>query len=108
MGPTHRSDNAGHADHRQRCGSDEAGDHESAVVRAEVNRLVRALRLYGVLRRDVLAREARAGSWHEGSFEGALETAVDEHRIEELPLGFYRLPDTGLHHIHPESGESAD
>lgn len=66
--------------------------HESAVLEAEVRRLVHALRPYGVLRRDALARAANVETWHEAGFERALRLAVAEHAIEELPLGFYRLP----------------
>jgi hypothetical protein len=76
------------------------GEHESAVLHAEVRRLVRALRPYGVLRRDALARAANAETWHEAGFERALQIAVDEHEIEQLPLGFYRLP-------HSQSADSA-
>ena len=67
-------------------------EHESAVVEAEIRRLVHALRPYGVLRRDALARAANVETWHEAGFERALRIAVAEHEIEELPLGFYRLP----------------
>jgi hypothetical protein len=67
-------------------------EHESAVVEAEIRRLVHALRPYGVLRRDALARAAKVETWHEAGFERALEIAVAEHEIEELPFGFYRLP----------------
>ncbi len=67
-------------------------EHESAVVEAEIRRLVHALRPYGVLRRDALARAANVETWHGGGFERALRIAVAEHEIEELPLGFYRLP----------------
>jgi hypothetical protein len=70
-------------------------DHESAVLRAEVRRLVRALRPYGVLRRDALARAACAETWHEAGFERALQLAVAHHEIEQLALDFYRLPHSG-------------
>ena len=63
--------------------------HDEAVLRAEVNRVVRALAPYRVLSRDVLRREAGAGNWHEPRFERALEAAVEQGRIEALPLGFY-------------------
>jgi len=65
--------------------------HDEAVLRAEVNRVVRALAPYRVLSRDVLRREAGAGNWHEPRFERALEAAVEQGRIEALPLGFYGL-----------------
>lgn len=77
-------------DHRI-CSPEDTSEHESAVLRAEVRRLVRALRPYGVLRRDALARAANAETWHEAGFERALQIAVGEHEIEQLPLGFYRL-----------------
>jgi hypothetical protein len=78
---------------RPRAGSAKGrSEHESAVVDAEIRRLVHALRPYGVLRRDVLARAANVETWHEAGFERALRIAVAEHEIEELPLGFYRLP----------------
>jgi hypothetical protein len=67
-------------------------EHESAVVEAEIRRLVHALRPYGVLRRDALARAANVDRWHEAGFEQALRLALAEREIEELPFGFYRLP----------------
>lgn len=79
------------AEHRGRFPKD-TSDHESAVLHAQARRLVHALRPYGVLRRDALARAANAESWHEVGFERALRVAVAEHEIEKLPLGFYRLP----------------
>jgi hypothetical protein len=94
MGLTDQDAGARHPFDRSSDSSPERDGHESAVVRAEVNRLVHALRPFGVLRRDVLAREAKAGSWREAGFERALERAVEEHTIEELPLGFYRLAQT--------------
>jgi hypothetical protein len=66
-------------------------EHNEAVLRAEVKRLVHALAPYGVLRRDVLRREAGAGNWHEPGFDRALDTAVKQGQIEALPLGFYGL-----------------
>jgi hypothetical protein len=66
-------------------------DHEKAVLRAEVRRLVNALSPYGVLSRDSLRREAGALHWHEPLFSRALEAAVAEGQIVELPLGFYGL-----------------
>jgi hypothetical protein len=107
MGPTDHGPEAHHRDSLHGASPEEPDGHEGAVVRAEVNRLVRALRPYGVLRRDVLAREARAGSWHEAGFERALQSAVDAHRIEELPLGFYRLPHVAPEGIHQSPGETA-
>src|ERR1700758_4207708 len=107
MGLTDRDVEARHLDDRRIYSPDEDGGHEGAVVRAEVNRLVRALRPYGVLRRDVLARTARAGRWHEAGFERALRRAVEERRIEELAFGFYRLPHAASKDTHPSSGETA-
>jgi len=66
-------------------------DHENAVMKAEVQRLVNALSPFGVLSKDALRREAGAFHWHESSFERALEHAVAEGEIAELPLGFYGL-----------------
>lgn len=65
--------------------------HEAAVVEAEARRLVHILWSFGVLHRDALARMARAGNWHEGSFERALASAVASGQIEPLPAGFYRV-----------------
>lgn len=65
--------------------------HEEAVLRAEVHRLVKALSPYGALSRDVLRREAGALYWHEPLFDRALEAAIAQGRIAELPLGFYAL-----------------
>jgi hypothetical protein len=107
MGLTDRPADTRHLDDRRTYSPEDDDGHEGAVVHAEVNRLVRALRPYGVLRRDVLARTARAGSWHEAGFERALRRAVEEHRIEELALGFYRLPHTASKNTHPNSGETA-
>jgi hypothetical protein len=66
--------------------------HERAVLRAEIRRLVAALRPYGVLRRDTLARAAGAPSWHQAGFDRALLAAVEAGEIEERPLGFYAIP----------------
>jgi hypothetical protein len=68
------------------------GDHDEAVLRAEIRRLVRALGPFGVLRRDVLAHEVRAESWQQAGFDRALEAAVRAGEIEQLPVGFYGLP----------------
>jgi len=81
----------------------ESEQHREAVIRAEINRLVRALSPYGVLRRHALAREARAEAWHDESFERALQAAVDAGKIERLPLDFYRLS-----HGRPANGTGAD
>ena len=66
-------------------------EHEEAVLRAEVKRLVHALAPYGVLQREVLRREAGASNWHEPGFDRALDAAVRQGQIEALPLGFYGL-----------------
>jgi hypothetical protein len=67
-------------------------EHEEAVRRAEVKRLVHALAPYGVLHRDVLSREVAASNWHEPGFDRAIDAAVRQGQIEALPLGFYGLP----------------
>jgi hypothetical protein len=64
--------------------------HRVAVVRAEARRVARILQPFGVLHKDALKRRARAANWHEGSFDGALRTAVAMGEIERLPLDFYR------------------
>lgn len=66
--------------------------HDAAVLRAEVTRVVHALRPYRILRHEALEREAGAQSWHQQGFERALRAAVAAGAIEKLPLGFYRLP----------------
>jgi hypothetical protein len=67
--------------------------HRVAVVQAEARRIARILQPFGVLRKDELKRRARASSWHEGSFDTALSTAVASGEIERLPLGFYKMAD---------------
>ncbi len=71
--------------------------HERAVLHAEIERLVRALSPYRVLRRTALKQASRAESWHEVGFDLALQAAIEDGKIEKLPLGFFRLP-------HPDSG----
>lgn len=66
--------------------------HSEAVIQAEVRRLGRALRPYGVLHRNALERVAGAERWHEGSFDRALSRAVGSGAIERLPAGFLRSP----------------
>jgi len=66
--------------------------HSEAVIQAEVRRLARALRPYGVLHRNALERAAGADRWREGSFDGALSRAVGSGAIERLPAGFLRSP----------------
>jgi len=66
-------------------------EHEQAILEAEVQCLVNALSPFGVLGQDALRREAHAVHWHEPSFERALEQAVAQGEIAELPLGFYGL-----------------
>ena len=65
--------------------------HDEAVVQAEIRRLSRALRPYGVLRRDELEHEVGARSWHAGGFGEALDRAVRSGLVKRLPFGFYRL-----------------
>jgi hypothetical protein len=65
-----------------------------AVVQAEARRLARLLQPFGILGRDELKRRAHADSWHEGSFDNALSTAVASGDIERLPFGFYRKAET--------------
>ena len=62
------------------------------MIQAEVRRLARALRPYGVLHRNALAGAADARRWHEGGFDSALEAAVRSGSIERLPADFYRTP----------------
>jgi hypothetical protein len=44
-----------------------------------------------VLSRDALRRESGGAQWHELSFERALDAAVAEGRIRQLPFGFYGI-----------------
>jgi hypothetical protein len=67
--------------------------HDEAVIQAEVQRLARALRPYGVLHRDMLERIAGTGSWHEGGFQDALMEAERTGRITALGAGYYRDAD---------------
>lgn len=82
--------------HRSACSD---AEHDEAVLRAEVRRLVRALAPYGVLQREVLRLVVGASNWHEPSFERALDAAVEQGQIDALPLGFY-----GLHRAHRSRG----
>ncbi len=76
--------------------SDRERRHEEAVIQAEVRRLVHAIRPFGILRRDFLARESGAERWA-GGFERALQASVEQGRLEARPFGFYRetCPDQG-------------
>lgn len=67
-----------------------ASRHEEAVVRAEMRRLEKALRPYGILHRDSLRQACGAQKWHEGGFDRALREAVRRGLLEPLPGGFYR------------------
>lgn len=91
MSPNEDKDVAASRDRDARSGHHTG--HGDAVTQAEVHRIVHALRPYGVLRRDVLKREAAPGGWHEGSFEEALLAAVRSGKVEKLALDFYRLSD---------------
>ncbi len=82
-----------HVSHDRDVRSGHHAGHGDAVTQAEVRRIVNALRPYGVLRRDVLKRQAAPGGWHEGSFEEALAAALRSGKVEKLPLDFYRLSD---------------
>jgi hypothetical protein len=62
---------------------------ERALLDADVRHIVDALRPFGVLHRDQLARVAGAGTWHEVVFERALTEAVRRGLIEKLAEGFY-------------------
>ena len=64
--------------------------HDEAIIQAEVRRLARALRPYGVLHRDALEQAADARRWHEGGFDSALDAAVRAGAVQRLPSGFYR------------------
>lgn len=64
--------------------------HEQAVVRAEMRRLAKALRPYGILHRNALQEACGAQKWHEGGFDRALREAVRHGLLEPLPGGFYR------------------
>ncbi len=66
---------------------------DEAVIQAEVQRLARALRPYGVLHRDMLERIAGAGRWHDGGFHDALTEAERTGRIRAVGAGFYRDAD---------------
>jgi hypothetical protein len=64
--------------------------HEEAILQAEVRRLALAIQPFGILRRDLLAREAGAEHWGQVGFGSALQAAVDQGLLEPLPFGFYR------------------
>lgn len=69
--------------------------HDEAVIQAEVRRLARALRPYGVLHRDALERAAGAEHWRQGGFDSALSAAARSGAIEPLPLGFFHTRGAG-------------
>jgi hypothetical protein len=62
---------------------------DRALLEAEVRRLAHAIAPFGVLRRDVLARECHASRWRDGDFEGALDAAVRDGRLRRLGVDFY-------------------
>jgi hypothetical protein len=62
-----------------------------AITEASVRDIARALAPYGVLDHDALAKEVRADRWEEGGFEIALQAALREGVVEQLPDGFYKL-----------------
>jgi hypothetical protein len=76
--------------HRPSAGEHRRRRHEEAVLQAEVRRLARAIQPFGILRRDALAREAGAEHWGQVGFGSALQAAVDQGLLEQLPFGFYR------------------
>jgi hypothetical protein len=63
---------------------------ERALNRAGAVRLVRAIRPFGVLRRDALAQVAGAGRWPAGAFQGALDAALELGLLEHVAFGFYQ------------------
>ncbi len=79
---------------RERSVSDR---HRVAVVQAEARRLTRILQPFGILRKDQLKLRAGASRWHEGSFDSALQAAVESGDIERLPLDFYRKVEAAEH-----------
>ena len=64
--------------------------HDQAVIEAEVRRLTHAIRPFGVLGHEALARAAGAARWQTGQFDRALQAAVDQRRLERLPFDCYR------------------
>jgi hypothetical protein len=66
--------------------------HDDAVIQAEVRRLARVLRPYGVLHRTALEDAAGARRWHEGGFDSGLSAAVDSGATERLPAGLFCSP----------------
>ena len=93
-----RSTNA-RADIRSRCGEPSRSstgrrstNHEQAIIQAEVGRLVHAIRPFGMLHRDTLARAAGAEHWRKGRLDLALRTAVEQGRLEKRPLDYYCTP----------------
>jgi hypothetical protein len=78
--------------------------HDEAVIQAEVQRLARALRPYGVLHRDMLGRIAGTDRWYEGGFQDALTQAERTGRITAIGAGFYRDADRSRDLDVPNSG----
>jgi hypothetical protein len=64
--------------------------YQQAVIEAEVRRLIHAIRPFGVLGRGALARTAGAARWQTGQFDRALQAAVDQGYLQQLPFGYGR------------------
>ena len=90
---------------RSTSGRRAAQRHDVAVIQAEVRRLQRALRPFGVLRRDALERASGASDWRQGGYDAALAAAVKCGAIEQRPFGFYRERPLGE---EPEGHGAAD
>ena len=57
------------------------------VLDAEVKLLLEALAPFGLLSREELIRRTDAGLWGRGSFDAALQAAVDRGAVKVLPDG---------------------
>jgi hypothetical protein len=64
---------------------------QAAITDAAVSQLVRALRPFGILRRDALSRECSQRGWEEAGFDTALAKAIATGVIVPLPGGFCKL-----------------
>lgn len=63
----------------------------TAILDAEVRRLVHTLGIYGVLHRGALAELSGARHWSTGQLSEAIARAIERGLIRDLGLGFYAI-----------------
>ncbi len=62
--------------------------HRDAVLDVEVRLLMDVLGPFGVMRREQLARRAKARLWQTGTFDEALSRAVERGLVRRIAYGF--------------------